>query len=359
MATVAVLGLNFAVGVKQRLGFISAINEIGVGNFMRGIWQSDKLNILLGAEQSAAWKKIMSKSKYLKVRQDNLTRDIKDTVSQASGSYKTIEIAGKVFSPKDLAIWSFEWIAMNDRAVIGPLWLGGYNKYVSENFGKLDPEVLESKAVEYADLVVSRSQASGTIFEMPKILRSEGLMRMFTSFMTGSLKYGNRMQYFYKAMQEGAISKNEFFRKAAFETFGYAYGEAIITAILSGAALSYDDDDEWLNKLAVSAITLPVRTAVSPIPVVGQAIASAIEGRDISATPAAEPYKRGLKVAKTIKGLYEDKKDAYNLIWDTARFGEMFYGFPATNLVKVANQTLENLSGEKTALGETIRGKAQ
>ena len=329
LATIAILGANLSVGVKQRLSMTSAAKEIGWNWIIEGYKQMDMSGSVLGLKNSDMWQKAINLSTYLKTRMGGgFDRELQDALAKIDPFIRKFEIAGKQFTMKDVQDFMFVWIQMNDRATVGVVWFGAFNKYLSENKG----EDIQ-KAVKFADAIVRTTQPSSLPVDLNALQRSEGMMRLFTSFMTWTFKYGNRVQFNIKAYREGAIDTKEYARHILYENLMSPWGAMVISSLLIGGKLP-----EWWEWL-----TAPVENAVSWIPFIRDIPGAQRFNREIGSSPAFEGLQRIVKAGDTTWGLLEGDKELYQVLWDVGRAVELQAGVPALQVVKQIKRIIDNV----------------
>lgn len=332
LATTAMLGANLSVGVKQRLSMFSAATEIGWKWIFEGYKHMDGKGSILGLSSSEMWNKVERTSSYMRARGRSIDREIRDSLRKVAPFSKRISIAGRDFTWKDVTAFIFEWIHMNDRATVGVVWIGAFNKDLAAN-----KSVPESKRVQdailYADAIVRTTQPSALPTDLAPIQRTEGLMRMFSSFMTWNLKFGNRLTSTNKAFREGAISTKDYIRHIIYEVFAASWGAAIISSLWVSGTLP-----EWWEFL-----TAPVENIISWIPFLRDVPGTVKYGRDFGVSPAFEGMRRILKSGKTSWQLLEGDKEFGQLLWDIGRAVEVQLGVPALKVAGDIKRVYDNI----------------
>ncbi len=125
---------------------------------------------------------VYSRSKYMKYeRGENIDRDIKDAARREWGSDDSMAKA------------SMFMVSTVDKMLSIPVWTEAYKKGLELHDGH------EQKAVDYADYIIRRAQASGRIGELPAIMRGsekQKALTMFYSFMN------RRLNLWYEAIDK-------------------------------------------------------------------------------------------------------------------------------------------------------------
>lgn len=335
MASIAMLGLNIISGLKQRIALLPGGDKIGWDYVLKAAMQSDMKTSLLGLESGEQWQKILKLSPYMKTRAGAIDRELKDAKDRLSPNVARFEIAGRNFSWKDVQDFAYEWMTMNDRATVGIIWLGAFNKAMGEN-NNLSEKEKTAKAVAYADAIIRETQAAALPIDTNTLMRKEGMMRLFTLFMTESFRYGNRLMGRYKAWREGAIDNRAYFRHVLHEVFGAAYAQLIFASVLVGGEAP--EWEEW--------ITSPITNLVSWIPILRELPGAAKYNRAIGESPAFEGVKRITKATKSIEASINDEKEWQKTLWDIGKAVEFQLGVPALKLYQDAERTYNNIMGE-------------
>lgn len=344
LSTAAVLGFKTATGLKQRTALINAAQAIGKDKIADGwTWilkayrEVDLRTSGFGLSQSETWDSILKKSPYLKTREGNIDRELSDLRRGIDPLQKKWKIAGKEFTVRDLQDFAFEWIKMNDRATVAIVWTASYNQYVQEKAVKgATPESVQKAAAAYADGIVQDTQASSLTPELSTLQRQEGWLRLFTSFMTSSINYGNRIMQNHRAWKAGAISNKEFFNHVLHENIAMPYAAFLITQCLRGGS---DEPPEWWEWLMV-----PFEAAASFIPIIRDVFAYFQYGKEIGETPVLEPVARTAKALKTTGKFIVGDADFTQAAWDIGRAIEVYLKVPALNIVKDITGAYENLT---------------
>lgn len=125
---------------------------------------------------------VYARSKYMKYeRGENIDRDIKDAARREFGSDDKMAKASMVM------------VSTVDKLLSIPVWKEAYKKGLELHEGS------EQKAVDYADLIIRRAQASGRIGELAAIMRGsekQKALTMFYSFMN------RRLNLWYEAIDK-------------------------------------------------------------------------------------------------------------------------------------------------------------
>lgn len=339
LATIAILGMNIPVGIKQRLSTFAAIKEIGWMALIDGVSSMGAKSTLLGLKTSEKWQEIMKMSPYIRSRTKFIDRDIQDTINRMSPMVKNFEIAGSRFSWKDVQDFAFEWIQMNDRATVGIVWTGAFNKFLKDNMANSEMSEQEKirDAVVKADNIVQMTQPSALPVDLNTLQRSEGMLRLFTAFMTWTFKHGNRMAWYYRSWQDGAITTREYVRHFIYDNILPSMGVAAINGLFYSG-----DWPEWYDWFFSLAGTL-----VDWIPFIRE-IQGAIQYKEDSAvgkSPAFEGINRAVRAGTSVWYATEGgEREMERALWDVGKAIEYQLGFPALKFVQSVNRSYEKIT---------------
>jgi len=278
-------------------------------------------------------------SKFMRLRDGKVSREISDFTSKMTPTTKRFELFGREYVWQDVKDFSFEFIQMNDRATVGVVWYGAFNKGLDDNANLKQDEQI-AKAVEYADIVVQTTQPSSIPIDLSATQRSEGALRLFTSFSTFTMGvYGNRVMYKWRAWRDGAITNRQYFRHIMYDTVLSSF------ALLAIGTLFADGELPDKEELAAA----PLATQISWMPWVRD-ITSLKYGRDIGTTTAFELPMRYVKAYDSTKYSIINDKNWNRALWDIGRAVEISVGVPALNLVKDTLNTYDIIT-DSNALG--------
>jgi hypothetical protein len=165
--TVVALGMRIGSMFEQLTGFLPAVvvdDKFGIKEVTHGIisFYGKALNGFDNVKESAEF--VMNKSKYMQHRISTLDRDISSAAHRA-------------FSKDDAMMrFSMHGIGFFDKMVTVPVWLEAYR------VGLKEYENNDQKAIDYADLIVRRSQGSGLTKDLPEIMRKGEFKKLITIF---------------------------------------------------------------------------------------------------------------------------------------------------------------------------------
>lgn len=341
-STAAILGLKNAVGIKQRTSMVNAAQALGKSSLKDGwkwILQAyrdvDWKTSALGTENTKSWKDITKRSAYMRSRDGEIDREISDLRRNLDPLVDRITILGKKFTAQDIQDFAYFWIKMNDRATVSIVWTAAYNQFIAEKAdANMAPADQDKAAIAYANGIVQDTQPSSLKTELSELQRAEGWLRLFTSFMTYTLKYGNRVMQHYRAWNQGAISNKEFFNHVLQEQIIQAYTAMMITVIMGGGDLP-----EWWELLLE-----PFAGLASWIPIVRDVFSYYKYGTEIGRTPLAEAPVRFAKAAAAPFKFIVGDQEFTQALWDIGRAIEIYYKVPVLNTVQEFKKVYENLT---------------
>ena len=346
------LGFRFKTGVKQRLSIFNGINAMGDDGLywlLQGYKKVGMGTALLGTDTGVYGKDRVSEqvkainelSPAMRVRADNISREISDYLGNLTHSKRQFNILGHKFGWDDVRETAFWWIKVNDLSAVYPLWQGAFMQAMDKNskLGVIDRSELkdgmseeeigvvmqkwQKQAAEYADYIISSTQPSTLPSALSGLQRQEGIMRFFTSFMTFTLKAGNRLGMYYGAWRAGKISKATMIKHVMVEWIAPAM------SMLGLAALCYngDDDPEWTDW----AFAVP-ESMLATVPL----------ARNVSAGIKYRANMFELPGVDRISDLFT-RHDLQSFLL----FGELAAGVPAMNIYRDATKEYKKISGDK------------
>lgn len=242
LGTVYALGYNIKTALLSFTGITPIIKEIGFDGFAYGAIRGLK-------NPKQAYQEVQKMSLLMADRPQNINQDIAMNMAKynpTNAPVITVPLFGKNydFYWKDLQKYAFSFVTFTDMMVCYSGWMGAYHKALMKNGGDIE------NAKAYADMVVERSQSSGTAMHLTALQRGKGLKKIITMFMTYSLNVQNYLAYETRGLMEGKISIADYI------TFmlGYFTCPAIMTVAITGlwndGAIPnvFSDDDEEKDK---------------------------------------------------------------------------------------------------------------
>lgn len=221
------------------LGFTSVWNSlrrVGFGNFA-------KAAAAFASSPLESWRMVRNLSPYMRDRATNMDRDIARLVDQFNPGGNTLRLGPFALDKTRYSQAAFAMITAVDALITYPTWLAQFRR--AEEAGKSMEE-----AVTLADTAVFESQAGGGVVDMSQLMRSPGMMRILTVFMTFASNQFNRQLYYYRGfmarMKGGAtaseISFGEFCNYLLLEILAPAATTAILFSLLQKGELPEGED---------------------------------------------------------------------------------------------------------------------
>lgn len=251
--TAAKLAFNMGTVLLQVTGGAQSMVTVGKRNFVKAMGQYTM-------DMAGYAKLIPAKSEFMAERQKTFNKDIFDMVNDPKSGptmSRMLELRNKVIAPAGM----FLMVKVQYYTVDLPTWLAGYNQGMDLFAND------EAKAIEHADGIVKRAQASGLFADRSAIergtldnqTRQNEFVRLFTTL--GSYMFAKFNVAYERTGKAGKVINAEGVSiKSAQEALSWVVDmgflftlEAVIMAAIKGQ-LPGDDDDEdedgWLEFLA-------------------------------------------------------------------------------------------------------------
>jgi hypothetical protein len=213
-ATAYILAVNFSVAAKQAFSLPGAVKMMGARNYLSGV-----ARVLKNPLESR--RMMREASAFMETRSKSFDRELADALRNFSDRPR--ELAG--WSMADVRDAMFALIKGMDFLTVFPVWVGAYEQHMQASNGNFE------EAVQYADEIVRATQPSAKPLDLNYFQRSKlGIHRMLSFFMTFTAKYGNRQRHYYRAFQQGKISKREY--------LGHVFIEAVAPPVLMNLMFS-------------------------------------------------------------------------------------------------------------------------
>jgi hypothetical protein len=343
-ATISTMGFKIATALMQPSGFVQSIVKIGWGNMLSGLFKTLGNGNPMEINKNVHF--ALEKSKILKDRSKTYQRDIFDTL-------KKMERKGSI-AEKATAIYFWPMAKMQMLVDI-PTWIGAYYKGLKDFNGD------DSKAVDYADLVIAQAQGSGleqdlSAFERGSAFgaRKFNLVKIFTSFYT---YFNAKLNLATESYRKTDFSKPRDVARFASDFILLFWIEALIGELLTGRAPDFGDDDED-NKFLAYNVGLMVSSFAGQFPIAREAAAAA---KGFNDTPAGFSG-----VGKIGKGLYtvgkeftkEDEVDISKVIEGLNEAGGIVFKYPSSQIdVFIDAQQKEKEGKEPAPIDYLLRPK--
>jgi len=317
--TLAILGANVSVSLKQWFSTPGGINEIGMGAYIDGA------RTVYGRDFIKMRDTMYAFSPFMRDRATSFDRDLPRMASSLRriGTTKVGRVANEI-TPH-----LFVLIRMLDQATVMPLWFGAYNKQLTA--GKTQEE-----AIAFADEAIEISQPTNRPMDTSVLQRSKGWFRLFSLFSTFTLKFGHRQRATYRRY----VNDPEFGLGQASTAYML---EGILPALAMHALFSNmiwgeEFDDEDLVDAGVEVLTYQF----IGMPVVRDLVGG-VEGKvrnqpwkgTIGTPLSAGPELVANAIATPIQWAMEldDDEKAEKTLWSIANVVAFAYGIPAPKVL--------------------------
>lgn len=202
LGTIYALGYNIKTAVMSFTGFAPVVHEIGLARTLKAM-------AYMLANRKQAYEEIRRISSLMANRENDINHDIAANLAKynpANAPTMRVNVFGQDydFYYKDIQRYAFSLVTMTDIMVSYTAWIGVFHKALDENGGDIE------KARDYADIIVERTQSSGTGMHTAALQRGNGLKKIMTMFMTYSLNYYNNLRYQTRGLSEGKIGALEY-----------------------------------------------------------------------------------------------------------------------------------------------------
>jgi hypothetical protein len=264
-------------------------------------------------------------------RINTLDRDISDT-------------AREVFGKKNkMSEFAMSGISFFDRLVTVPTWQQAYRVGIELYKGE------EAKAVDYADLIVRRSQGSGMLKDLPAIMRGtefQKLLTMFYSYMSNQLN----LVYEQTAQVQSAKDVPRYIgMMMALWILPVTFSEFLAAR----APIGDEPDDEktkfWLSKLLQYPFALfPVVRDIGNITLDA---ALGVKGFGYRPTPATAAIEAGERLVRTLS---KEDSTIQETLESVTKFGSYVVPYPDQFNAWLWN-SVDMLNGMEPNLEDVIR----
>ena len=245
--TLAIFGLNIKTGISAFVGFIPALGEVRFDLMVKGLAKGLIFD----------YKKMTEKSAFMRNRvHPDIIKDLSSVKNFDNSVKAKLNRADSKFSET-----MFLPMRIGDLMASGSVWWGAYYQFQKNN-SNLDPEIQETKAIQYADSIVADTQGSYLMLDKSIIQRDKRAKyflfayTIFNVFANHIIRNSRRLR-----------SKNtKKMAHAVASTFVAIVGSSVVEQTVRGF---FPEDSEKIPEW-VFAETL--RTLASTIPVIGKDI---------------------------------------------------------------------------------------
>lgn len=346
--TAAKLALNLSTVAMQITGVAQSMVVVGKRDFARGVQASFR---------NGAREEVAAKSPFMASRQTTFNKDIFDFYNDPKAgpiASRWGDIKKDLIGP--LSFWLMTKVQWH--LVDVPTWLAGYQQGLRK-FGKD-----EAKAVDHADDIVKRAQASGLFSDrsavergsVSRTARQNDVVRLFTAL--GSYMFAKFNVAYERTARAGReIGQGGFSVRSTQEALSWALDmaflftvEAVIIAAIKGRLPDSDDDGEdegWAAFLARETAF----SVMGTVPFVRD-VANSLQGFDAGGAygaitnEVAEPFKQA-KQGEVDRALV---KSIINMTGLTI-------GLPATQINRALDAGWRQIEGEDVSPLEYLLGR--
>jgi hypothetical protein len=283
-ATVATLGLNPQVAIKQVTSITGTMKEVGVLRTLKAMGQMIGSGDMSRVDALAF---VDSRSPFMRNRAEQIDREMKQVLDRYDVDRKSIKVGDHELTWNEFHEFCFWGIRAMDAVATYPSWMASYSKGLEDaaRAGVVDQAAADAQAARYADDVVRQTQPASNPMDLAHFQRSsQGIKRVFSMFLTFTLKFANRQAYHLRGLREGKIGAGEYAKHFWLEWMVPPIAvEVILAALKSGDLPEWEEDPKSLP-LALAGYWL------SGIPVVRN-IAGAIQyGRSVTDSPMLQGF---------------------------------------------------------------------
>lgn len=284
---------------------------------------------------------VLEKSGEMRHRANNMDRDYRDVLRSINN--KTRKNYGD-----NVRRWAMMGISYADRGVAMPVWLGAYQKGLSENMD-------DGTAISYADKVVRLTQSAGGAKDLSRVQR--GTNNEFFKWATMFYSYFNAM--YARQRDIGRTFARSDKTAADFgELLARSWWLMILPSVATQLAVGRgpDDDEEWATWIAGTVAAYPFAS----IPFVRDIVGSLESGYGYKITPISRGGESLVKLAKNIADVPTGEADAQKLFGSAMDVLGFFTGMPTGQVKTSTNYLWDVLEGEEDPEGivEGLRGFA-
>jgi len=305
--TTVALGLVPKVGVKQTLSLITAIPEVGAKNTM------------------ASYAKFM-------VNPRRFIRSVSEASPEMMFRQKTwqrelSEMAAKYNHKGNLkggtANWYFKFIHLFDRITSSVVWHGAYLRGLEDYAGS------SNRAVNFANMVVRKTQPASAPKDLPYIMRSGEINRSVTLFYSYYSVYHGQADEIVRRGLAGNMSVPKVLSTLAFLAMAPTiaiYGASKAWNTLTGRDEEEFDMHEFSKSVGVNAL--------SGVPLARDLASATVMGYDYRVSPIEDIGVEAADTGKAIMKLFDEDKEftKYDFI-SSAELAGYIFGIPSRQAV--------------------------
>lgn len=355
-ATTAALGFRIKTGLKQRLDTAPAIlhmslhSRTGASGFkywlmgVRDIGFAGNLGFM-----NERIKTIYEKSAFMRDTEGNPTADMREQLRMARNDARSLNVAGmEITWNKTLAI-AYHFMTTQDRAARSATWAGAY-KMAMAGDGDIDVNALRQKGVSEAEidrLAIRFADAAAATFsattaaDLTAWQTDKGLMNLFTTFLTGTVRRSSRLYQYIDAYRQGQMSAPAFAKAFMMDAAIQAWIPAFLAMAVKQMLGDDDDDKTTWGGIAFDVFFDPLLSVIDGVPLFNMGPSLLRYGRgDVVIPSGLSEFKRRFERTASI-GKNIDKGEWDKAAWKGATLFGYVAGVPFENIYREGEAALE------------------
>lgn len=343
LGTIYALGYNIKTALLSFTGVSPFVKEIGFDGMAYGIQ-----HVLKNPRE--AYKFVQENSTLMADRKNNVTYDISQNMAKynpTNAPVISISAFGKTydFYWKDLEQYAFSFVTATDIMVSYSGWIGAYHKALMKNGGDIE------NAKAYADMIVERSQSSGTAMHLIPLQRGKGLKKILTMFITYSINVQNYLAYETRGLMEGKITPWDY----SMFMLSYFTVPAIMTVLINsmwndGEILNpfSDDDDEKKKAYKEYGKEIFLNSYLQGIPILRNFVSkyefgqSNVSGSSIIDKGITDPVDAFIYGCQFVNSLFDENADSEEQFAKFIKYsinaGSYWTAIPAHRVMQIYNK---------------------
>jgi hypothetical protein len=317
-ATVVMLGLKMSVAAKQILSFTQTIDELGLAYALRGVydfyrapWDTARFiadNSVAQANRKRKWDRELQA----------MERGMSPVATRKMGA---------IMRSDDMRNAFFGLIGGVDKLAVYPTWIGAYHK-------AMDDHGDHHKAVDYADMVVRRTQPAASPKDLAGWQRGGEIQRLSAMFYTFFAVFQNRMMEVHDKVRIGNIHVGQAM---------LSYWWIMILPAILGEAINKRrklDPEEMLKAL--------ISYRFAGMPIARDFVGAVTTDYDATFSPAFGVLKAADRFGQQVEKAFTGDPDAYKIFRTGTTLAGYVLGLPSRQAVITIDGALDLVTGETT-----------
>lgn len=275
--TTAALGFRVFSALKQRLDVFPAVLQMslhshnGSSGFkyaltgMKEIGFAGNIGIM-----NDRIRKIHEKSSFMRDTEGNITADMREMLAKARQGKEYFEIAGREVNSELFYNLVFMGMTSQDRAFRSAIWAGAY-RMTRDGNADFDPtglkgeEAIEKAAIDFADRMAATFSAT-TAADMTEWQRDKGLMRLYTTFLSGTVRRTSRLVQYIDAYRQGQMDAGTAAKAFVMDAAMQAWVPAFMTMAINAAFGDDDDEEMTAGGVVFDVLFDPLLSVIDGVP---------------------------------------------------------------------------------------------